>query len=65
MAKHLEVVTPEAAPPVWAALRNEAERAAATEPGLASLVNAVILRHDRLNSPTSSPGRSATRRCAP
>jgi len=48
MVKHLEVVAPEAAPPVWAALRNEAARAASTEPGLASLMNAVVLRHDRL-----------------
>ena len=48
MAKHLEVVQPDNPPPVWAALRNEAERAAATEPSLASLMNAVVLKHDRL-----------------
>jgi serine O-acetyltransferase len=48
MAKHLEVVAPESPPPVWAALRNEAERAASTEPSLASLMNAVVLKHDRL-----------------
>lgn len=54
MAKqHLEVVEPAAAPPVWAALRNEAERAAMTEPGLASLMNAVILKHDRLGAALS------------
>jgi serine O-acetyltransferase len=53
MAKHLEVVTSEAAPPVWAALRNEADRASSTEAGLASLMNAVILRHDRLDAALS------------
>lgn len=54
MAKqHLEVVEPTAPPPVWAALRNEAERAAMTEPGLASLMNAVILKHDHLGAALS------------
>lgn len=53
MAKHLEVVTPEATPPVWAALRNEAVRASSTEPGLASLMNAVVLKHDRLDAALS------------
>ncbi|MFN3858656.1 MAG: serine O-acetyltransferase [Caulobacter sp.] len=48
MAKHLEVVEPAVAPPVWAALRNEAERASRAEPALASLLNSVILSHDRL-----------------
>ncbi|WGM39133.1 serine O-acetyltransferase [Caulobacter sp. NIBR1757] len=48
MAKHLEVVEPAVAPPVWAALRNEAERASRDEPALASLLNSVILAHDRL-----------------
>ena len=48
MAKHLEVVEPTVAPPVWAALRNEAERASKEEPALASLLNSVILAHDRL-----------------
>lgn len=48
MAKHLEIVQPAGPPPVWAALRNEAERAASTEPSLASLMNAVVLKHDRL-----------------
>jgi serine O-acetyltransferase len=48
MAKHLEVVEPAVAPPVWAALRNEAERASKDEPALASLLNSVILAHDRL-----------------
>lgn len=48
MAKHLEVVEPAVAPPVWAGLRNEAERASKDEPALASLLNSVILAHDRL-----------------
>jgi serine O-acetyltransferase len=53
MAQHLEVVSPQAAPPVWAALRNEAARAAAVEPDLASLLNAVVLRHEDLASALS------------
>jgi serine O-acetyltransferase len=48
MAKHLEVVEATVAPPVWASLRNEAERASRDEPALASLLNSVILAHDRL-----------------
>ncbi|HEY2709511.1 MAG TPA: serine O-acetyltransferase [Caulobacteraceae bacterium] len=48
MVQRLEVVDAEGAPPVWAALRNEAEHIAATEPSLASLLNAVILRHGNL-----------------
>lgn len=48
MAKHLEVVTHETVTPVWAALRNQAAHAAAAEPALASLLNAVILSHDNL-----------------
>ncbi|MFO1013504.1 MAG: serine O-acetyltransferase [Caulobacteraceae bacterium] len=48
MAQHLEVVDAAAAPPVWAALRNEAQHVAATEPSLASLINAVILKHSNL-----------------
>ena len=48
MAKHLEVVTQEKTPPVWAALRNQAEHAAKAEPALASLLNAVVLSHDNL-----------------
>jgi serine O-acetyltransferase len=48
MAQHLEVVSPTEAPPVWAALRSEAQYIAKTEPSLASLVNAVILRHDTI-----------------
>ena len=53
MAKHLEVVEPAVAPPVWAALRNEAERASRDEPALASLLNSVILAHDRLSDALS------------
>ncbi len=45
MARQFEVVAPSMAPPVWAALRNEAERAARDEPTLGSLLNAVILSH--------------------
>ena len=45
---HLEVVSAEGPPPVWAALRNEAAHAASTEPNLASLLNATVLKHDRL-----------------
>ncbi len=45
MAQHLEVVLPQEAPPVWAALRNEAEHVASTEPQLASMLHAVILSH--------------------
>ncbi|MGE5500580.1 MAG: serine O-acetyltransferase [Ignavibacteriales bacterium] len=49
MAKQrLEVVASTAPPPVWASLRNEAERAARDEPALASLLNTVILSHDHL-----------------
>jgi serine O-acetyltransferase len=53
MAKKLEAIDPRAAPPVWAALRNEAEHTARTEPALASLVNAVILSHDNLGDALS------------
>lgn len=49
----LEVITPDAPPPVWAALRNEAESAAKAEPGLASLLNAVVIAHDDLASSLS------------
>jgi serine O-acetyltransferase len=51
--QRLEVVTPQSPPPVWAALRNEAAHAAQTEPNLASLINAVVLKHDRLSSALS------------
>ena len=42
---HLEVVTPQDPPPVWAALRNQAAHVASTEPQLASMLHAVILSH--------------------
>lgn len=48
MSQRLEVVDPAIAPPVWAALRNEAEAAAKSESALASLLAATILNHDNL-----------------
>jgi serine O-acetyltransferase len=48
MPRQFEVVNPAAPPPVWAALRNEAERSVRDEPALASLLNAVILSHDTM-----------------
>lgn len=48
MPRPFEVVNPAAPPPVWAGLRNEAERAARDEPTLGSLLNAVILSHDSM-----------------
>ena len=48
MSKRFEVVTRGGPPPVWAALRNEAQHVAAVEPSLASLINAVILKHGDL-----------------
>jgi serine O-acetyltransferase len=51
--QHLEVVDPQVAPPVWAALRSEAQQVAKSEPSLASLVNAVIIRHKGLSSALS------------
>jgi serine O-acetyltransferase len=48
MAHRLEVVEPDCPPPVWPALRDEAARAAAAEPALGSLVNAVVLAHGDL-----------------
>lgn len=50
---HLEAVNPQDPPPVWAALRNEAAHTAQREPSLASLLNAVILKHDRLGAALS------------
>ena len=40
-------------PSVWAALRNEAAHVAKVEPTIASLLNAVVLKHDRLSSALS------------
>ena len=53
MSQRLEIINPNAPPPVWAALRNEAERGAASEPSLASLLNAVILSHGSLGDALS------------
>lgn len=49
MGQRLEVVDAAATPPVWAALRNEAEHIAKTEPALASMVNSVVLSHRDLD----------------
>ena len=48
MSIQLELVEPDSAPPVWAALRSQAEAAARAEPALYSMLNSVILQHDRL-----------------
>jgi serine O-acetyltransferase len=48
MSTRLELVEHHAAPPVWAALYSQAQATAAAEPALYSLLNAVILQHDRL-----------------
>lgn len=53
MSQRLEVVDPAIAPPVWAALRNEAYAAARSEAALASLLAAVILNHDSLGDALS------------
>ncbi len=53
VSQRLEVIDPHAPPPVWAALRNEAERAAKGEPSLASLLNAVVLSHQTLGDALS------------
>jgi len=51
--KHLEVVPRDAAAQFWAELSDEAARAAVAEPDLASLLNAVVLKHDGLCSALS------------
>jgi len=51
--QRLEVVDSKNAPPVWAALRNEAYAAAKSEAALASLLAAVILNHKSLSSALS------------
>jgi serine O-acetyltransferase len=53
MAQHLEVVDLGPASRIWAALRAEAQEVAREEPSLASLVNAVILRHSDMASALS------------
>jgi serine O-acetyltransferase len=51
--QRLEVIDSTNAPPVWAALRNEASAAAKSEAALASLLAAVILNHKSLSSALS------------
>jgi serine O-acetyltransferase len=51
--QRLEIVDPAEAPPVWAALRNEAEAAGNKEAALASLLAAVILNHKSLGGALS------------
>jgi serine O-acetyltransferase len=53
MTQRLELVQPDQAPPVWAALRNEAIAAGRSEPPLASLLDAVILCHHTLGEALS------------
>ena len=53
MTQRLEVIDAANTPPVWAALRNEAQHSAQDEPSLASLLNAVILSHQDLGSALS------------
>src|SRR4051812_14296291 len=53
VSQRLEVVDPAIAPPVWAALRNEAASAAKKEAALASLLAAVILNHKTLGGALS------------
>jgi len=53
MSQRLEVIDPAAAPPVWAALRNEAYAASKNEAALASLLAAVILNHKNLGDALS------------
>jgi serine O-acetyltransferase len=48
VSQRLEVIDPAVAPPVWAALRNEAMVGARNESALASLLAAVILNHKTL-----------------
>jgi serine O-acetyltransferase len=53
LSQRLEVVDPATAPPVWAALRNEAAAVAKKESALASVVAAVILNHETLGDALS------------
>ena len=53
MSQRLEVIDPAVAPPVWAALRNEAFAAAKSEAALSSLLAAVILNHNSLGGALS------------
>jgi serine O-acetyltransferase len=53
MSRRLELVEQNVAPPVWAALRTQAQEAADAEPTLASLLNAVVLSHHTLGEALS------------
>ncbi|MFC3070550.1 serine O-acetyltransferase [Phenylobacterium soli] len=53
MRERLEVVDPAIAPPVWAALRNEAAAVAKKESALASVLAATIINHDTLGDALS------------
>lgn len=53
MSQRLEILDPSQPPPVWASLRNEAERASKSEPALASLLNAVVISHENLGDALS------------
>jgi serine O-acetyltransferase len=53
MSQRLEVIDPSSPPPVWAALRNEAEAVSRKEVALASLLASVVLNHDRLGDALS------------
>ena len=53
MSQRLEIVTALTQPGVWASLRNEAAHAAQAEPDLASMLNAVVLKHNNLSSALS------------
>lgn len=53
MSQRLEVIDPASPPPVWAALRNEAEAVSRKEVALASLLASVVLNHDRLGDALS------------
>ena len=53
VSQRLEIIDPASPPPVWAALRNEAEAAAKSEAALASLLAAVILNHKSLGGALS------------
>ena len=53
MMHKLELVQPNQAPPVWAALRSEAMAAAKAEPPLCSMLDAVILSHRTLGEALS------------
>ncbi|HEV2365873.1 MAG TPA: serine O-acetyltransferase [Caulobacteraceae bacterium] len=53
MAQRLNIVEKQSEVPVWAALRNEAQHVSRTEPSLASIMNAVVLRHATLGEALS------------